>query len=976
MSNSTGLVFSFSTSVTYSAPTGDALLFSWVISRDIQPDGIDSSAFGDVTTRYSRNVYQIGEDSVAFSEPRVAHLQYVYALDGGDFSAFEEPRVTWVKYAYPDGVVTEDWGSPQINMSVVAQGISDAVITNPLLYNKRQYTYPNSFVGTVVPDPIVSKHSIEPFGIPSTSVVSTPNVYTLRQLVRTYQTTSDSVVESPYVYNRNQYAYQLPTTDTSIFGTANASLELRSFYFTGDDSSSFGTSDVALKKRYLAGVGFNVVQEVFGVTLVENRTNDILPEGIPSASFGGALVYSNTQYIYSRGHKSSYVEIAEVDPNPRRITYKRYDSLDMGTPELRLVDTYIRNVRLFIWDYDAQAFGNSRVYNRNRTLFVEGRDSADLLRSYHYTYNNAALIKLKDSGVDSYGEGVPDVGHRLKTITVAPYEPDPQRIIGFARLYNKRKIINLIGEGFLPTRFGIPLRVWSNAQYVKPYTEYNHSSYGVCWASHSPTYIRTLNFDRPQRGYPYVSHSPSYINPEGVNSGWISPYLGVSTHRNIIGARQTESKAEVGYPALSNLTPEVRVRGVTYTELGSPYVRSSRAYVYAQGAASTSIGAHRVEYKTRHIRPGGLSYTFVGFPGVDFDRTQQPPVTQFIRNVVVQMGAGVVVSAGWPDPNAPWSGEIIPFGYPDVHTNVLYVTGIYDGHFGSGAVKTNVIEVPPGPETVAWGTALLLGGTKRMRPQSMGDTLSFGLTDVRGPQYIRLGERLIGDVWEPYSYHTTDGGEHPPYVFQPQTVGPVVGSHSEVQHYHRVMYVRNNEYLGDNGGAVHHMGNAVLSHRPQHVYPTGIYTYKRGIPEVVRMLDKKFYPYDFDSSVFGATDVVLQDYGPKTIFVPGKYPNTPQFSVSEVQNRHRPLGVKSWDSFTSPKGAQYVGFYTWVYMQGQDSSLIGTPWVANNPQEIHPEFVVDDAPFWVSARMRLHHTNITPYFLVASSKVGRPSLTN
>lgn len=976
MSNSTGLIFSFSTSVTYTAPTGNALVFSWVLSRDIYPSGVDSSAFGDFTTQYAKNVYPAGDDFSIFGDPRVAHLQYLYALDDGESSSYGTPRVAWVTFVYPDGVDTAEWGVPQLNRTVVSNGASSAIISNPTVYNLRQYTYPNSFVSTVIPNPWVGKgNSIEPVGIGRTAVVSTPYIYNLSQIVRIYQNASDSVVTSPYIYNLNQYAYQLPTTGTTIFGDSVVSLEIRNVYAAGADSSLFGSSEVKLGKRYLTGVGLSSIQEVFGTTLVEYKIKSVFPQGTSFAFFGGADVHTNTQIVRASGHDSSYVEEPSSYHNPLPVSYRLFDSLVMGQPYIRLHDLYLRASSVLTWTRPEYQYGTASVSNRNRTVQMYGFDSADLLRSYHYIYNNARLIELKDRGLDYYGEGTPDVGYNQKTFIASPDTSEPIQRMGYAKVYNKTKILDLGGAGFLPTRFGIPQRVWSNLQYIQTYTDNSQAGYGVSWLSYSPIYINPRSFDIPQMGVSYVSHSPIYISPESFG-GTRFTKAEVHIHLNLIEPRPMEADSVIGYPAVRNVTPEIKVLGVGYSEYGRPTLNLGRTYVYVHGAVDSRIGTQRVEFKTRYIRPGGLNYTFAGFPDVGFDATQQPPVTQFIRNVVAQMGAGLVVSSGWVDPNAPWSGDIIPFGISDVHTNVISPVGLHNTHFGTGEVKTNVIVVPPGPSMIAWGLPLLLGGTKRIRVTTYTGAAAFGVTDVRGVQHIRLGERYNGAVWEPWTYHTTSDDSHPYYVFQPQTVGPVFGSHAEVQHYHRIVSVRNKDYFGDNNGAVHTMGSPKVSPRPIHVYPTSILSYKRGIPEVTRTLSKNFYPYPFDSQTFGATSVVLQDYGTKTISVPGQYPPTPQLGIQEVQNRHRPIFIKSWDSFTSPKGAQYVGFYTWLYMQGRDSSSFGTPWAAPNPQRIEPEFVVDDAPFWISARVRLHHTNITPHTLLADSRVGRPQVTN
>lgn len=977
MSNSTGLVFSFSTSVTYTAPAGDELIFSWVISRDIRPSGVDSSVFGDVTTRYARNVYQIGDDSVVFGDPRVAHLQYIYALDDGESSAYGDPYVAWVTFVYPDGITSAEWGLHQLNKKVVSLGSSSAVFSDPTVYNLRKYVYATPFVSAVIPSPWVGKgNSIEPVGIGRTAVVSVPYIYTLRQIIRTYQNTSDSVVTVPLAYNRNQYIYQATTTDTYTFGVGNVSLEIRHFYFDGFDSSLFGTSEVKLSKRYLTGVGFSDVQEVFGVNRVEYKVRSIFPQGFSALLFSSSLeVRTNTQVLYFSGANASVFGEPRADHNPRPITYQIFDSLAMGEPYVRLHDLYITPSSVLSWTRPEYQYGTPNVSNRNRTMQMYGVDSADLLRSYHYIYNNARPIDLKDRGIDAYGDGIPDVGYHLKTFTASADDSDPERRMGYAKVYNKATILDLGGSGFLPTRFGIPQRVWSNTQYISTYTDNPQTHYGLSWLSFSPIYIQPRKFDTPQMGENYVSFSPKYIILESFG-GTRFTKAEVTIHRNIIQPRPMESSAAVSHFSIYNLTPEIHVLGVTYSEYGVPTVKLGRLYVYANGHKDNTIGTQRVEYKTRKIMPGGLNYMFVGLPDVGFDKTQQPPETQFIRRVVVQMGAGAVSNQHWVDPNSPWSGEVIPFGNTDVHTNVLNPYGIYNANFGMSIVKTNIIEIPPGVSMIGWGSPVVLGGTKRIRVSSYTVSTAFGLHDVQGAQWVRLGEIWNGSTYSPYTYHTTSDDNHPYYVFQPQTVGPVFGSHAEVQHYHRTLYTHSNDYVDNNTGAVHIMGSPRVSHNPQYVYPSGFYTYKRGLHEVVRTLSKNFYPYAFDSQTYGATNVILQDYGTKTISVPGQYPRPAQVGFHEVQHRHRTIKISSWNSFSSPKGAQYVGFYTWLYMQGADSSLFGTPWASHSPQVIGPEFVVDDAPFWSGARVRLHHTNIMPYTLLADSRIGRPHLTN
>lgn len=96
-----------------------------------------------------------------------------------------------------------------------------------------------------------------------------------------------------------------------------------------------------------------------------------------------------------------------------------------------------------------------------------------------------------------------------------------------------RQVIALDGWGWHSMKFGIPSRVWSNMQYIKPFATYEQSGYGRHWVDQGLRTLRPSSILTQPAGDPFVSYNPRYIQPAGIPAGNVGT-LHLETRLNLV----------------------------------------------------------------------------------------------------------------------------------------------------------------------------------------------------------------------------------------------------------------------------------------------------------------------------------------------------------------------------------------------------------------------------------------------------------
>jgi hypothetical protein len=816
---------------------------------------------------------------------------------------------------------------------------------------------------------------IRPDGLPSSVVFGTPTlpkvvkphawdslilqnftyVYNYNQHIVAYPFTGQPITPpSPKVYNLLQFLH--PTGKASSFaaGAVRVSNYLRSLYANGlAVTHTFGTTKVNLGRRYITNAYISTTLTSFGTPFISWGDREVYPVGSAFTTFGAPLVKEKAQRCYPVGRASL---VAFGTPLVRDRTQRFYpfalDSNLYGTGFVYLWKQEIRPAGILQWEFEKDRFGyytEASLKNKQITTngYVDSRFSITAL-----VYNGARRVSVW-STIPMTRYGTAFVAPRVRSFGVAWYT---QEVFGTPYV-RTRQVISLDGWGIHSMRFGIPSRVWSNMQYIKPFATYEQTGYGRQWVSYGLRSLRPSSILTQPAGTPFVSHNPRYVRPAGIPNGYMGT-IQIETHYNLVKVWGYLNEG-YGTPSIRNNTPEIRVYGAfAFQPGGSPNVSLMRRYLRVPaGQDSGTVSAPFVSYRTRKIRPPSPDYLRWGNALVQFDQSQLAPPQQKIVPNSVQGGAGVVPNWEWEHPDAPYSGATIPLGYPVVKLNTIFAPSLGQiDKFGTPLTRSMVIFVDPGPASFAFGTVKLYGGTKWITQQATDLDEKFGNTKVVGSQIIHCGQKWDASTstWYDWSFHTSQDPQDPWYYWRPQTAGPVFGYSSSVTLQHRRIYVSSYYWEWEAQGFATY-GTPRVSTRPQYIRPAGLNSYKRGLPDVSYAGMKPVYVNSWADSGFGAAVAKVQDYGPKWVRPYGLAAGG--MGVGRIELKHRRVYPTGIYQFASPKGAQYIGPYLRIYAKpGLDHSSFGTLYIDYKHRKVYQVDVTDDMEPWqTSAATRLKH---------------------
>lgn len=899
----------------------------------IAPFGADTSAFGSPKVRA---VYQFASDT--YTQPVITAITF----------DFQDAILSFEQYIQVSGIESPGFGSTSIeyNQTITNVGWSHDLFGDTLIYNFDQEVNTLSFASQppALPNPVVYNKTqfLRIPGGPTSVLFGLPVASNYYRWLTNVQTAQHTAIGQPAIQLGRRYigpAY-IETTLTD-FGTPFVADETRNLLVDGIDATRWGEHEVRDRAQRAHPVGIPS-RNSFGIQTVRYRTQQILIEQQVSTEFGNAELIHNPQPIYAK----SIVQ----------------------------------------WDLEGQRFGYyTDLINENRYVRTNGFQHS-LLSNGGLVVNGARAIN--PPGLDATLWGDSFTSHRVRYVNPEWYESTRW---GYDNWVHTRKVIDLNGWGFHSLRAGIPARVWSNLQTVKPYATYEMTEMGHPWVSERARNIGVPYIGQQPTGIPFVSYRVRTIAPTGIPKGYFGTHA-LETHQNII-RMWGYPDGFVGTPSIRNVTPEIHAYPAYAFEPGiKPLVQLKRRYVYPPvGEAAPLLGSPFVADRTRKVRPPSPDYLRWGNGQVMFDQSQQTPPQQEVRPDSVQAGAGTIPTAEWEFPLAPWTGPLIAMPQPVVRLNTIFAEQIpawdYDlsESFGNPTVRSMVIFIEPGPANGAIGRPKLFGGTQWLRPLPMIVPHVFGDNKVVGPQYVRCGEKrnTLTNDWEPHDFHQHGNAYQEWYDWLPMTAGPQLGPLARVELEHRRIYP--NGGYGYYGSSYAQYGTPHVGTNPQYIRPSGVLTYRRGIPNVMFGGERPLEMKGWIDTVFGNANLLLEDIGTKYI-MPGGFSYT-TLGTGRVELKHRriyPYGTPPSDLFV---GASYVGPYLRIYpksyIEDEDTGEVlldkmttfGTQFVAYRIRNVEQLDITDDEPEWFGPRLK-HQAR--GYFIPGTpmGSFGRPNISS
>ncbi len=556
----------------------------------------------------------------------------------------------------------------------------------------------------------------------------------------------------------------------------------------------------------------------------------------------------------------------------------------------------------------------TKVENRNRT--VATHSTAPSAPPRPFIWNKAAPVLPGGIAAPEapafYKAGM--VAYRIRELPLEGLEPP--HLSGWSRAYNKARVLQ--PDGLDAARYGRGL-IESNRR------RFPYISAGDMAATGTPMIadaIRTLVFEArytiapPPIDLPDVQLGQRFIEPAslyGVESG--SGEVGghfLHIHWNRFYPRWIHIDA-FGWPALRNLTPELRTHGRNAEEFGETVVRTEWRVVDQQCPSTELWGRARIADRRQTVRLSGSNYLRFG------DRMQ-----------VVRVG-------GLPN----FTQYLYPFGFalnvadqvpkPSLQQQVLYVKSDEgQASYGMPVVTANSIRVEPGLQEHTVGEPYISQHTRHLYVRAWEE-----------PQFSPIGKPVMSHltVWAvveapEQAKRNHPAAQSPNYV----NTGIELGA-PEVSHRHRFIFPRWRPINVPQDPVV--FGQAQLMNRKHYVRPTGLQAYRNGWQRVWGGVDWIEHEDAADAFISGHATVAHVEPWIRRLYPMGL---SGVFGFGEVTHKHRRVTAVGYEatamgSSRTPdsdytRHSLHVGEPKPTIPEGFDAARFGDSWTSHKIRDV------------------------------------------
>ena len=418
------------------------------------------------------------------------------------------------------------------------------------------------------------------------------------------------------IWNRNQYLTPGGLA-SERFGTAFLQGGEKNLNVSGHDSHVFGAPPwVSRSPRLLAPEGFH--KEFPATHRVSFFTQTITPEGFGATRWGTRIIPEG-QTIYPEGFAEDWGETHVWN------WWQIAAPLSIG----------------YLPDEEYQRFGWQHIWNwqRHITPIHEAFDglSGDFPARWTYVENRNRVITHHSTAPPRPGRPLIELGARaLLAKPIAPPSLDvpqgAQPTQGKAMVaYRVRYITRLDPIEPVPVmRWHI---VWNAAKPLRPGGRVQ-TMFGRAEVVNTRRYYRLVGWQNDEFGKPFIADrirtlkieqrftiAPPVIYEHNVVKlhtryveprGWDSYRTGghyLQIHWTIITPRWNLQHF-FGYPALRNLTPELKIFGHDSQEFGDTHLRTQWREVFPRETWSQAFGKPLVEYRTKKVFVRGFPTLF------------------------------------------------------------------------------------------------------------------------------------------------------------------------------------------------------------------------------------------------------------------------------------------------------------------------------------------------------------------------------
>jgi hypothetical protein len=582
---------------------------------------------------------------------------------------------------------------------------------------------------------------------------------------------------------------------------------LRTIFGKGSSSDAYGQSTVWYRVRKISPAS---IYKEFESNHRVGGTQHIQPGGFVASQFGERIVPEN-QGIYALGFNAAeFSELNRIEHHTRWVRATGFHSFGQQTSD-RYGTARIWNLRQYVrHEYDSGdglnpgEFGQwTAIANRNRNIGVLGYTAT----RYGYNVIENKATPLLVQGFNGSVFSKPMTADRIRYLK--PESMEAPYISGWGRIVNTAHVIKPVSG--VHTTWGHPTVLNTRREYrwVGAFDSLQIGHPMIDFAIRTITVPSRYSIGPVSMPLPTVYLHTRYVDTiASEHTAFGGPSLVIKW--NIITPRWTH-REYLGTPAVKNLTPELRQRGVNSEVFGLPSLRLQWQSFNIEGYGAELWGKTGIAYRDRSIPITGANYMAFGQHRVI--KTGAPPYS--LQNITLDFaGEGTRPDTFEGQGIRPPENQV---GRPSLRTNVIGPSGFVATQYSVHQAQSNNIVVEPGIQELTIGEHTVVLRNKTISVPSLGDMLQMKETRPRiSPHTIYAVMEAPQQAKENHtarSLHYVDdhGGGLPP--------GSIIGNHTISLKHRRV------ETWGSNFLSVPRP-SVIL--RRQYVLPNGIQSFRMG----------------------------------------------------------------------------------------------------------------------------------------------------